>query len=48
MVAGYQFDVKNIDIWVPAFFEHNNSFIATVRFFVLENKNSRPYEHGHF
>ena len=30
MVADYSFDVKNIDIWAPAFFKHNDSFIATV------------------
>ena len=30
MVSDYSFDVKNIDIWAPAFFKHNNSFIATV------------------
>ena len=30
MVADYSFDVKNIEIWAPAFFKHNNSFIATV------------------
>ena len=30
MAADYSFEVKNIDIWVPAFFKHNNSFIATV------------------
>jgi hypothetical protein len=31
MVADYSFDVmKNIDIWVPVFFKHNISFIATV------------------
>ena len=30
MVADYSFDVKNINIWAPAFFKHNNSFIATV------------------
>ena len=30
MGADYSFDVKNIDIWVPAFFKHNNSFIATM------------------
>ena len=30
MVADYLFDVKNIDIWAPTFFKHNNSFIATV------------------
>ena len=30
MVADYSFDVKNIDIWAPAFFKHSNSFTATV------------------
>jgi hypothetical protein len=30
MVADYSFDMKNIDIWAPAFFKLNNSFIATV------------------
>ena len=35
MVANYLFDVKNIDIWVPAFFKHNNSFIATVNVYVF-------------
>ena len=30
MGADYLFDVKNIDIWAPTFFRHNNSFIATV------------------
>jgi hypothetical protein len=30
MVADYSFDMKNIDVWAPAFFKHNNSFIATV------------------
>ena len=30
MGADYSFDVKNIDIWAPTFFRHNNSFIATV------------------
>ena len=34
MVADYSFYVKNIDIWAPAFFKHNNSFIATVVFAV--------------
>jgi hypothetical protein len=29
MVTDYLFDVKNIDILAPAFFKHNNSFIAT-------------------
>ena len=30
MGADYSFQVKNIEIWAPAFFKHNNSFIATV------------------
>ena len=28
--ADYSFEVKNIEIWVPAFFKHNNSSVATV------------------
>ena len=27
----YSYEVKNSEIWVPAFFKHNNSFIAAVR-----------------
>ena len=40
MVADYLFDVKNIDIWAPAFFKHNNLFIATMKllFFYLQKK----------
>jgi hypothetical protein len=30
MGADYSFEVKNIEIWAPAFFKHNNSSIATV------------------
>ena len=30
MCADYSFEVKNIEIWVPAFFKHNNSSLATV------------------
>ena len=30
MGADYSFEVKNIEIWVPAFFKHNNLFAATV------------------
>jgi hypothetical protein len=30
MGADYSFEVKNIEIWVPAFFKHNNSSVATV------------------
>ena len=28
--ADYSYELKNSEIWVPAFFKHNNSFIATV------------------
>ena len=28
--ANYSYEVKNSEIWEPAFFKHNNSFIATV------------------
>ena len=31
MGADYSFEVKNIEIWVPAFFKHNNSFVATMQ-----------------
>ena len=34
MVANYSFHMKNIDIWAPAFFKHNNLFIATVTKFL--------------
>ena len=30
MGADYFFDVKTIEIWVPAFFKHINSSVATV------------------
>ena len=30
MGADYSFEMKNIEIWAPTFFKHNNSFIATV------------------
>ena len=26
----YSYEMKNSEIWAPAFFKHNNSFIATV------------------
>ena len=32
MCADYSFDVKNIEIWVPTFFKHNNSSVATMRY----------------
>ena len=28
--ADYSYEVNNREIWSPAFFKHNNSFIATV------------------
>ena len=28
--ANYSYEVKNSEIWEPAFFKHNNSFIAAV------------------
>ena len=31
MFADNSFDVKNINIWSPTFFKHNNSFIAIVK-----------------
>ena len=30
MGADYSFELKNIESWVPAFFKHNNSSVATV------------------
>ena len=30
MSADYSFNVKTIEIWVSAFFKHNNSSVATV------------------
>ena len=30
MGADYSYEVKNIEIWVPTFFKHINSFVATV------------------
>ena len=30
MGVEYSFEVKNIEIWEPAFFKHNNSSVATV------------------
>ena len=29
--ANYSYEMKNSEIWAPAFFKHNNSFIATVK-----------------
>ena len=28
--ADYSFEVKNIEIWVPPFFKHNNSLVDKV------------------
>ena len=30
MGANYSFEVKNIEIWAPAFYKHNNTFVGTV------------------
>jgi hypothetical protein len=30
MGADYSFEVKNIEIWAPAFFKHNNSTVGTM------------------
>ena len=30
MGANNSFEVKNIEIWVAAFFKHNNSYVATM------------------
>jgi hypothetical protein len=30
MGADYSFEVRNIEIWVPAFFKHNNSSVGMV------------------
>ena len=35
MGADYSFEVKNIEIFVTAFFKHNNSFVATVMYLYL-------------
>ena len=40
MVAYDSFDMKNIDIWAPAFFKHNNSSEATV---ILNNLEYDKY-----
>ena len=39
--ADYSYEVKNNEIWVPAFFKHNNSFIATV---FSVTTNAKPFE----
>ena len=31
MGANNSFEVKNVEIWLPAFFKHNNSYRATMR-----------------
>jgi hypothetical protein len=35
MGADYSFKVKNIEIWVPAFFKNNNSSVATMSCLIL-------------
>ena len=41
MGADYSFEVKNIEIWLPAFFKRNNSSVATVL-----NKQPQPTSHS--
>jgi hypothetical protein len=36
--ADYSYEMKNSEIWAPAFFKHNNSFIATVVLFSSTGK----------
>ena len=31
MDADYSFEMKTIEIWAPAFFKHNNSFVSTMK-----------------
>jgi len=35
MGADYSYEVKKIEIWAPAFYKHNNSFIATMTSLLL-------------
>ena len=41
--ADYSYEVKNSEIWAPAFFKHNNSFIATVTHHIT-NWIFRPFD----
>ena len=45
MSADYSFEVKNIEIWVPAFFKQNNSSVATVngRLFATQSFTYSPF-----
>ena len=45
MGANYSFQVKNIEIWVPEFFKHNNSSAATVDLEVLLELVSKELNH---
>jgi hypothetical protein len=38
MGADYSLEVKNIKIWAPKFFKHNNSSVATMGIRLLEGK----------
>ena len=40
MGANYSFEKKNIEIWAPAFFKHNSSFIATVKNFDVKIRDT--------
>jgi hypothetical protein len=40
MGADYSFEVKDIEMWVPAFFKHDNSSVATMRGLAYSSLNS--------
>ena len=45
MGANDSFQVKNIEIWVPEFFKHNNSSAATMGLDVLLELVSKELNH---
>ena len=45
MGANYSFQVKNIEIWMPEFFKHNNSSAAIVDLDVLLELVSEELNH---
>jgi hypothetical protein len=50
MGADYSFEVKNIEIWEPAFVKHNNSSVVTVTHYEKRSQNfckkNENYGHG--
>ena len=41
IAVNHSFEVKNIEIWAPAFFKHNNLSIATVTYVNLQDRKER-------